>query len=164
MSKEGERVNAHRKAYFDRINLVVDKGGRALFRVLAMREGMDTSSLIRRSVLARAGLSVMPFDMEGLADINTQDDAAAVVQRLQQEEDTNPGIKKMVEVAGPEANNKTFEVTIDPDMEMILKGTIYKLDLARSRRIDSGAPTTQMVITGEELRTLRRILANIKEV
>lgn len=164
MTKESERVDAHRREYFDRVQLLIEKGGRALLRTMALKEGLNTSAYLRRAALDRAGLSIIPYDMDSLEDIHTQEEAAAAVRRLQEEEKQNTGIRKMIEVAGPEANNRTFEVTLDnaDDIELLMV-TMEKLKLARSKRIADGGPM-KAVLTGAEVRMIRRFLASMKEV
>jgi hypothetical protein len=164
MTKESERVNTYRKKHFDQVPLLIEKGGRALLRTMALREGLNTSAYLRRAALDRAGLSIIPYDMDSLEDIHTQEEAAAAVRRLQEEEKQNTGIRKMIEVAGPEANNRTFEAVIDQDTDTLLLITIQKFNYARNARIANGSQDTRLVLTGEEVRALRRALANMKEI
>jgi len=160
-SKEGARVNAHRKKYYDRIQIMLDKGGSAMLHTLALREGMNTSAYLRRAALDRAGLNVMPYDMSGLEDIHTAEDADAALKRLQHEEDTNPGIRKIIETAGPEADIKTFQVTIPAEEKLLLYATMQKITLAAN---NCGGGDIKTILTGKEIRAIRRALANMEEV
>ena len=69
-TKESKRVDEHRRKYFDRISSLIEKGGNALINTLAIREGVTKAEVIRRSILARAGLRYMPFpdDLKALEE------------------------------------------------------------------------------------------------
>ncbi len=88
-TEESKRVTTHRKYNCDRINTLIDKGGRWLLRAQAMREGITLAEMIRRAIYARCGLHRLPSkeDLEELSEVRTQAEADYAIKHLQRKEE-----------------------------------------------------------------------------
>ena len=68
---ETRRVAKHRRVAFDRISTLIDKGGKYLLHAQAIREGVSVAEMLRRAVVARCGLRMVPYpeDLDKLAEV-----------------------------------------------------------------------------------------------
>lgn len=162
MTKESERVNSHRKKFFDQVPFLIEKGGRALLRVLALRRGTNIAEYLRTSALHEAGLNAIPFpdDLALLEEISTQEEATAAVFKLQAAE-KHGAIRKVVTEGSAEADNKVFEMTITRGELTDLRAAAFRIKLAANK---DDYDALKVRITGKELRTVRRILGNLEEI
>ena len=147
-----ERVQKQRKENYDRISVLIEKGGRFLVKVLAIREGLSNAALIRQSILARAGLKVLPFpdELKKLEKITSKEEAEKAILRLQAKEEGSEIIGNLIEELSPEGNRKNFEIEASYDLKRVLK----KLTAA-----ETGEKVT---LSGYEIGIIRRALANVK--
>lgn len=165
---ESKRVQAHRKQYFDRVSCLIEKGGNALIRVLAIREGVKKAEVIRRSILARAGLKMMPYPdaLEKIADVQTQEEADKAIHRLQAHEMSSEIIEQVLEEFAPaEPDEARYQVPVDSDTRFALlklagftEPEIYEV---HQRKWLEGEMVT---LTGYEIGNIRRMLANMQHI
>ena len=94
-TEESKRVMNQRKANYDQISFLIETGGRELIRVLALREGCSGSEVIRRAVLARAGIRQLPYPdkLQMLDGVSNAKDAETAIGELQKAEKQNPYMK-----------------------------------------------------------------------
>ena len=97
-TEESKRVTTHRKYNCDRINTLIDKGGRWLLRAQAMREGITLAEMIRRAIYARCGLHQLPSkeDLEELSEVRTQAEADYAIKHLQRKEEKEEIYQKVI--------------------------------------------------------------------
>lgn len=157
--KKAEYVTQHRKRYFDQVVVLLEKGGRTLYRVLALRHGVNASEYMRRAALSYSGLNALPYpdDLTALEAVKTREEAEAAVYRLQAAEIHNAALGKVIAQAAPEADRKTFELTI-PQEDL----TQLRAALDRQPAPEPGT-ALKICLTGREMRMLRRILANAQD-
>lgn len=156
-TKESRRVDKHRKENFDQIPFLVEKGGRALLRALAMREDTNVSEFIRRAILARAGLKVWPYDMDKLEGIETSIDAREAILNLQQNELTDDQMQTVVEKMSCEPNNSKYVMTIS---KSDLQHFVRRMKATLSNSPDNSEDTV-FVLSGRDVGALRRMLSNM---
>lgn len=162
-----ERVDKYRKNGFDRISLLVERGGRQLIRAMAVREGVSMTELLRRAILARAGLRMMPYPekLDGFDKIETADEAHTAIRKLQMNEESSEIIQSIIDNLSPEGPQKGFTVQMDHsdifEFEDAMK-TIGKAIEAEKQDRQSGPPVT-VHLTGREVGILRRFLSNITQ-
>lgn len=165
------RTMETRKAY-DQVSFLMGKGGRDLLRVLALRDGghTTTTDILRRAVLDAAGLHAMPSadDLAELAAVETPADAETAIQKLQGKEEWSPADDK-----APTLDDTSYrwDVRLNPDeWEVFLNISDQIEDALRMQNkviVEQGmdAPGLDRIriwMTGEELRNLRRVVANLK--
>ena len=162
---ESKRVQQHRKQYFDRVSCLIEKGGNALIGVLAIREGVKKAEVIRRAILARAGLRLMPYpeDLDELAAVETQEEAYAAILRLQANEESGEIITHLLmEELAPEPDSAKYQIKVDHDTRctlLRLAGYSNKeiADMLKNRWGDE----ENVTVSGYEVGHIRRMLANI---
>lgn len=155
-TKESRRVDEHRRKNFDQIPVLVEKGGRALLRALAIRENVSVAELIRRAILARAGLKVWPYNMERLSGIENSLEAKGAVLQLQREEQTDDQMKVVIEQMSSEPNNAKYHMVVNMAE---LKAVIARINSSLEHYPNSDA--VMITLTGKEVGTLRRMLSNM---
>ena len=167
-NKNSTRIMEQRKANYDRVSIIIDKGGKYLLHALAKREGVGVAEMARRAILARAGLHILPYpdELERLKDIATQEEAAAAINLLQAQEESSEIVQHLIDVLSPEAKNKPVTVQMDrstiAEMENAM-ATIGKA-MAKVKPDDVFSDPVQVQLTGYEVGVLRRFLANIHYV
>ena len=167
-TKKSEWVINQRKRNYDRVSVLIDKGGKYLLHTLAKREGVSVAEITRRAVLARAGLRVLPYpqELEALQHVTTQGEADQAIRRLQNHEESNEIINHIIEELSPEANSKNFSVSVDYADVWELKDAVKKITAA----IDQNPPQpldgdrVRVELSGREVGVLRRFLANIQAI
>ena len=166
-TKESKRVEEHRRKYFDRISLLIEKGGNALVNVLAIREGVTKAEVVRRSILARAGLRSMPFpdDLKALAEVETQEEADYAIMHLQRKEEKNEIINKLLQELSPEPDSAKYKMKIDHDTRKCLLHLAGYSDseIAELHKNRSGEEEN-ITASGFDIGHLRRALANIQYI
>ena len=166
-TKDSKRVMEYRKDRFDQIGFLFEKPGRELLRLLALREGVGTAELLRRAALARGGLRLLPYpdQLADTGDIDTRKAAAAAIMRLQHEEDT-----ALADELSDEPTGAEFTATISVDefgtLEKLAEQISEAKEVLNKTIVEAGSPavmsTARLTLTGEDVRTLRRILANME--
>lgn len=84
-SKESRRVMSLRNKNYERVDFLAPKGTKILLRVMGRKERCSSADVIRRAIMARAGLERLP-DEELLAKIDettTRKEAAAALIHCQ---------------------------------------------------------------------------------
>lgn len=155
-TKESLRVEEHQQKYFDRIPLLVEKGGRTLLRVLASCENTNVSEYIRRAILARAGLKVWPYNMEKLSGIENPQEAKEAKLRLQRDELTDDRLKVVIEKMSNEPNSTKYFIAVN---KAELQALVDKMNETLT-----AAPSYEdalVTLTGKEVGILRRMLSNM---
>lgn len=62
-TRESKRVVALRKKNYDQVSFLIPKGGRRLLRAMGIKERCTAADVIRRAILARAGLESVPEEI-----------------------------------------------------------------------------------------------------
>ena len=164
---ESKRVQRHRKQYFDRVSCLIEKGGNALISVLAIREGVKKAEVIRRAILARAGLRMMPFPdaMKDLDAVNTQEEADAAIFRLQAHEESSEIITSLLEEYAPEPDSAKYQITVDHDTRRVLLRLAGYTDAEIAEMLkNKWGDAEQLTVSGFDVGHLRRMLANIQHI
>ena len=165
-TKESKRVDEHRRKYFDRISSLIEKGGNALINTLAIREGVTKAEVIRRSILARAGLRYMPFpdDLKALEEVETQDEAEYAIGHLQRKEEKDEIIKQLVEKLSPEPDSAKYNMKIDHDTRRSLLHLAGYSDPEIAELLKNRWGEEQNITaSGFDIGHIRRMLANIQD-
>ena len=84
-TEKNRRDMEQRKIHYDQVSFLIPKGGRRLLRALGIKERCTAADVIRRAILARAGLEKVPNESE-LATLDaaeTPKDAAAALKHCQ---------------------------------------------------------------------------------
>ena len=166
-TKESKRVEEHRRRYFDRISLLIEKGGNALINVLAIREGVKKAEVVRRSILARAGLRSMPFpdDLKALAEVETQEEADYAIMHLQRKEEKNEIINKLLQELSPEPDSAKYDMKIDHDTRRCLLHLAGYSDPEIAELLKNRWGEEQNITaSGFDIGHIRRMLANIQHI
>ena len=71
-TRESKRVMKVRNKNYKQVNFLAPHGTKLLLRALGIKEQCTSSEVIRRAILARAGLEKMP-DMKSLAKLNASE-------------------------------------------------------------------------------------------
>ena len=165
-TEESKRVDAHRRKNFDRLSVLIEKGGRELYRVLALREDCSTTEMIRRAVLARAGLRVLPYpdQLEELKTVETYRDAHTAIRRLQHREEANEIIDHLLQELGGEAATADYDITLDHSDVCEIREAMRKISAAIGEDLppDDFAPPVTVRLKGRDIGVIRRMLANIE--
>ena len=165
-TKESERVAEHRRKNFDRISLLLEKGGRELVRVLALREDCTGAELCRRAIIARAGLRISPYpdQIQKLEEVHTQQQAQAAIMRLQGSEMASETVQHIIDNLSSEPSTGQF-------VAFLSKADIAELSFAM-QQIQSAISATQkstkketiaVKLSGQSVGVLRRFMANLAE-
>lgn len=80
-TEESKRKLKQRKRDHDQVSFLIPKGGRRLLRVMAIKERCTAADVIRRAIMARAGLERVPDDnlLDKLDTVNTRKDATSAL-------------------------------------------------------------------------------------
>lgn len=165
--KESERIISWRRDNVDRISVLVPKGGKQLLRILAQREGIKITEMIRKAILTRAGLNMMPYpeDFKGLEKIPENDmDAARTAVKVLQDMERTPIRQKTIQEYGIELPSAEYRLFIDKLDEKIIMDVIHKIVSAlreTPKSITGKLGGTPVHISGKELVALRRMLSDV---
>lgn len=163
---ETKRVNQHRKYNCDRITTLIDKGGKYLLHAQAIREGVTVAEMIRRSILARAGLRMLPYkpDLDALAEVHTPEEAEQAILRLQAKEEKDEIIKKVLRELAPEPDDAEYMLKVDHDTRCALLRMAGLTDQQIADLLrDQWGKDEEITGTGFDVGHLRRLLANMKK-
>ena len=166
-TKESKRVDEHRRKYFDRISSLIEKGGNFLINVLAIREGVTKAEVIRRSILARAGLRSMPFpdDLNALEEVETKEEAEYAIMHLQRKEEKNEIINKLLQELSPEPDSAKYNMKIDHDTRRCLLHLAGYSDPEIVELLKTRWGEEQNITaSGFDIGHIRRMLANIQHI
>lgn len=174
---ETQRVNKHRRNNFDRVSILLEKGGSKLAKVLALREGVSVAELFRRALYARGGLRSMPYPdtLEKIGEPQTQAEARAAVYRLQASEESSEIMRHVMDGLSAEPPAKQFETVMTAadiaEFSEAVRRITAAIDNAKDTEPDAQTITDENQIlknpvkvnlTGREIGILRRFLANIE--
>lgn len=165
--KESERIISWRRDNVDRISVLVPKGGKHLFRILAQREGVNSTEMIRKAVLARAGLNMMPYpdDLKGLETIPKDDmNVARTAVKVLQDMERTPTRQKIIQEYGVELPSEEYRLFIDNLDEKIVMDVLQKIISAfreTPKSITDKLGGTPVHISGKELGAIRRMLSDV---
>jgi len=175
---ETERVNKHRKNNFDRIYLLLEKGGGKLAKALALREGVSVAELCRRALYARGGLRAMPYPdaLQAMGEPETKEEARAAIYRLQAAEEATEIVKHIMDGLSAEPAAKRFETVMTSadiaEFQEAVRRITAAIDTAKETEPDAQTITddnqtiknpVKVKLTGREIGILRRFLANIED-
>ena len=162
---ESNRVARHRKYNCDRITTLIDKGGKHLLRAQAIREGVTVAEMIRRSILARTGLRMLPYpeDLEKLAEVRTAEEAKDAIIHLQNKEEKDEIIHHVLQAISPEPDDAKYTFS-----ENTVQACRRTLLLAAGVSLDDVVeilkkPAEPVILDGLDIGNLRRMLANMKK-
>lgn len=164
-TEESKRVTTHRKYNCDRITTLIDKGGKYLLHAQAIREGVTVAEMIRRSILARAGLRMLPYkpDLDALAEVSNQEEAEQAILRLQAKEEKDEIIKKVLHELAPEPDAALYSMKVDHDTRCALLRLAGLSDPEISDLLrDRWGADEEITGTGFDVGHIRRLLANMK--
>lgn len=162
-----ERVQKQRKATYDRISTLIDKGGKHLLHAQALREGITVAEMLRRAVYARAGLRMLPYpdDLEKLAEVRTQEEAEKAIRQLQAKEESSEIMKQLLQQLAPEPDSAQYQLQVDHDTRRVLLRLAGFTDAEISSLLESRwGSEEQITASGFDIGHLRRLLANIQDV
>lgn len=80
-TEESKRKLKQRKRDHDQVSFLIPKGGRRLLRVMGIKERCTAADVIRRAIMARAGLERVPDDdlLAKLDTVETRKDATSAL-------------------------------------------------------------------------------------
>lgn len=156
---ESERVMASRKAAHEQVNFLMEKGGKAFLRAAAIREGVTVAEFIRRAVLARAGLAMLPYpDALKLADdVQGQKEAEEIIELYQENEAASEQAQAFLEIFGAEQPSAFYVVKTSAKDGSDLQPVLLHIAAA----LKEGE---RPAISGQHVGALRRLLANIRKI
>lgn len=157
-TKRSKNTMEQRARTYDRITTLIDKGGSNLVRALALRENVSIAELMRRAILARAGLRLLPYPdkLEELAHVKDQESAKKEIRSLQTAEISGEIVRHVLEELAAEPPAAAFVVQSD-DVEK------DELRFVLKRISDAAEQPGAIKLSGMEVGTLRRFLANIEK-
>lgn len=84
-TEKNRRDMEQRKVHYDQVSFLIPKGGRRLLRALGIKERCTAADVIRRAILARAGLERIPkeSELQKLDAAETPKDAADALKYCQ---------------------------------------------------------------------------------
>lgn len=93
-TEKNRRDMEQRKIHYDQVSFLIPKGGRRLLRVMGIKERCTAADVIRRAIMARAGLEKIPneSELEKLDTVETPKDAASALKYCQTVEISNARI------------------------------------------------------------------------
>lgn len=165
-TKESKRVNTHRRKNFDRVTILVEKGCTRLLHIAALREGVSMTEMIRRAIIARCGLRVMPYpdQLAELDDVTTPEEARKAILRLQAHETSSEIIQHLIDKLSPEPRDAQFLATMGQadihDFRNAVKQINTAIDAEEPEDNVFAEPVT-VKLSGLEVGVLRRMLANM---
>ena len=169
MSKKSEFVKRTRKENFDRVSVLIEKGGNFFLRALAIREGTSIAEFIRRAILARAGLRMLPYpeELDQLSDIETQKEAEYAISHFQRREVTDQSYADLVNSVSSEPTDCDYQISLSKDDAVAMQSMIARINADITTQELSGNDAGQeitLTITGDELAIVRRSLANLMKI
>lgn len=161
-----DRSNRYRKNNYDRVSVLIEKPGRKLIDLLALREGLPKTEVVRRALLARAGLRILPYPEDYdkfAADVTTQEDARKAVKRMQAHEMADEIKQHIINKLSPEGDNAEFTIQMDSADAFELRHDFQEItDAMADVPSDVFADPVTVKLTGRQIGILRRFLANIE--
>ena len=167
-TKNSRKVMKQRKEAYDQISFLIDKGGKSLLHCLALREGIGISELIRRAILARGGLQMLPYPdaLEELKNVRTEDEARSAVYRLQAHETGSEIKQDLLDHLATEPPSAEYKTRMDHSDISEFRYAVQKINAA----IDKENPPDNALgdpvwvqLNGREIGILRRLLSNIEK-
>ena len=167
--KNSIRVQTQRKQNYDRVSVLVAKGGKHLLRVLALREGVSIAEMIRRAVLARGGLRVLPYpdELAKLESITTQNEARMAVYRMQNNEEASETIRHVTSALAGEPAQAEYTTELTHADIANFRNAVQRIEVAiEAEHPEDGvfAPPVTVKLYGREIGIMRRMLANIEGI
>ena len=168
-TKESNRVQKQRRENYDRVSVLIEKGGKHLLRVLALREGVSIAEMIRRAVLARGGLRMLPYpaDLKRLETVTTQEEARTAVYRMQNNEEASEIIRHVTSALAGEPAQAEYTTELTHSDIASFRNAVQRIEAAieAEKPEDSVfAPPVTVKLYGREIGILRRMLANIERI
>lgn len=168
-TKESKRVIKQRKQNYDRFSVLIEKGGNQLLRVLALREGVSIAEMIRRAILARGGLRMLPYPdtLEELKEITTQQQANSAVYRMQAKEFADETMTHLAEAFGAEPPSAEYTIKMDHGDIYDFRHAVNRINAAIEAEHPEDsvfAPSVTVKLYGREIGIMRRMLANIERI
>lgn len=168
-TNESKRVQKQRRENFDRVSVLIEKGGKHLLRVLALREGVSIAEMIRRAVLARGGLRALPYPdtLAKLETVTTQEEAREWVYAMQNNEEANEVIRHVTSALAGEPEHAEFTTTMTYADISSFRHAVQRIEAAieAEKPEDSVfAPPIEVKLYGREIGIMRRMLANIERI
>lgn len=168
-TKESKRVIRQRKQNYDRFSVLIEKGGNQLLRVLALREGVSIAEMIRRAILARGGLKMLPYpdDLAELEEVTTQQEARRAVYTMQAHEEGNEIMTHLAEAFGGEPPSAEYTTRMDHADIAEFREAVKRINAAieaESPEDSVFAPPVTVKLKGREIGIMRRMLANIERI
>lgn len=155
---KSKKVMSRRKINYDRFSALIDKGGNKLLRVLAIREGVSIAEYIRRAVLARGGLHMVPYPdkLQELDNVTTQEEARKAVRMLQYDEMAGETRRMVLQLLEGE-RKRPFVWNADKEDIAEIRYVFNEINQA----IDS-ADGEPVKFSERQIGSLQRMLANIE--
>lgn len=162
--KSSERVMNIRKQSYDLITFVMKKDARHLIRAQALREGVSSSEVMRRAVLARCGLDRMPDTQtplyQAIKDAEIRPEAEKAISKLQEDE------------RNADYRNRSTYLIMVADKEERDSYIVGLLDLLNSIKNIAERPSSgkyrhlsdKLDIKKSSIMAVRRLLSNLQEV
>lgn len=152
----------------DQVSFLMNKGGRELLRLQALRKGVHVADVLRQAALAAVGLHTMPAteDVAKLAEVKTPAEAEAAILALQSKEAWAP------DAAAP-SDVSRYRVTVNPDeWEALLNVADYieeQLSANTKTMLEhpDGGPMFDRLhfsISADEMILLQRVISNMEEI
>ena len=168
-TKESKRVQRQRKENFDRVSVLIEKGGKHLLRVLALREGVSIAEMIRRAVLARGGLRMLPYpaDLAKLETVTTQEEAQRAVYQMQNNEYVVEVYRHISEALGGEPAQAEYTTTMTHGDIADFRNAVQRIEAAIEAAGPGDSvfsPPVEVKLYGREIGIMRRMLANIERI
>lgn len=168
-TKESNRVIKQRKQNYDRFSVLIEKGGNQLLRVLALREGVSIAEMIRRAVLARGGLRILPYpaSLAKLESVTTQEEARVAVYRMQNDEEATETIRHVTSALAGEPENAEYTTELTHAEIANFRHAVQRIEAAIEAENPEDsvfAPPITVKLYGREIGILRRMLANIERI
>lgn len=84
-TEESKRVMELRKKNYDQLSILVPKGYKKLLQAMSIKERCNVSEVVRRAIMARAGLEQVPEEslLVKLDAVETPKEAAAALKHCQ---------------------------------------------------------------------------------
>lgn len=157
-------VQDQRKRTYDRISTLIDKGGKWLLHAQAIRERVSVAEMLRRAVLSRCGLRMIPYpeDLDALSKVQTAKEADALFLRIQRKEEADEIIYKVLQELSPEPDAAQFRMEVNYDTRAVLLRIAGLPDDEIIKILKQNREDETILINGYEAGQLRRLLANMK--
>lgn len=164
-SANSERVMEQRSKAYDRVSILINRGGKHLLHAQALREDVSIAEMMRRAILARVGLEQLPPTeaLSKLATVTTRQEADAAIQQLQHAERAAFDTSKNTQRRGlpPEYVLMASSKKEMGEYIVALLDLLNEVEDAANR--DYTSPQ-RLKLNERVLPVLRRLLANIDEI